>query len=229
VSIDVKLILNQKLFLRDPQESSLGRNMISQSIVLIEKLGFELFTFKKLAKEINSTEASIYRYFENKHLLLLYIMSWYWEWINYVIDLNWRNIADDRQKLSIAIAVIADASEDEFTQTYIDLKLLHHIVIAESTKAYHTKLVDKENKKGLFLTYKRLAEKLVHLFEALNPSYPYPRVLASTLLEMANSQVFFAQHLTRLTDIEVKREDYSELRSVMEYFAFRMIGVKETT
>jgi AcrR family transcriptional regulator len=224
MSIDVKLILNQKLFLRDPQESSLGKKIIIQSVVLIEKLGFELFTFKKLAHEINSTEASIYRYFENKHLLLLYIMTWYWEWIDYVIDINWNNIDDDKQKLSIAIAIIADASEDEFTQTDIDLKLLHHIVIAESTKVYHTKLVDKENKKGLFLTYKKLAEKFVHLFEALNPSYPYPRVLASTLLEMSNSQVFYAQHLNRLTDIEVKREDYSQLKTVMEHFAFNLIG-----
>lgn len=226
MSVDIKLNLNAKLSLREPQETDLGRKIISQSIVLIEKIGFEEFTFKKLAKEIKSTEASIYRYFENKHLLLLYIMSWYWEWVNYVIDINWKNIKDDNEKLSIAIAAIADASLDEYTPSYINMKLLHHIVITESAKAYHTKLVDKENKKGLFLTYKKLAEKLVTVVLKLNPKYPYPRVLASTLLEMANSQVFFSQHLNRLTDIKVEREDYSELKTVMEHFAFSLIQKK---
>ena len=37
----------------------------------------EEFTFRKLAQKINTTEASVYRYFENKHRLLIYILAWY--------------------------------------------------------------------------------------------------------------------------------------------------------
>ncbi|MDZ7650788.1 MAG: TetR/AcrR family transcriptional regulator [Cytophagales bacterium] len=79
--------LNSHLYLRDPQHTLLGQKIIQQSVEMIDRLGFEQFTFKKLAEEINSTEASVYRYFENKHRLLLYLIGWYWNWIEYCIDL----------------------------------------------------------------------------------------------------------------------------------------------
>ena len=78
--------LNEHLYLSDPQHTKLGQNIISKSVVLIDQLGFEQFTFKKLAKEIDSTEASVYRYFENKHRLLHYLISWYWSWLEYKVD-----------------------------------------------------------------------------------------------------------------------------------------------
>ena len=78
--------LNDKLYLRDPQATKLGRRIIQHSILLIDEIGIEDFTFKKLAQRISSTEASIYRYFENKHLLLVYLLCWYWEWMKFQID-----------------------------------------------------------------------------------------------------------------------------------------------
>ncbi len=72
----IQFKLNEKLFLRDPQQTKLGRKLIQQSIILIDELGFERYTFKKLAERIQSTEASVYRYFENKHKLMLYLFSW---------------------------------------------------------------------------------------------------------------------------------------------------------
>ena len=52
--MDLKLSirLNEKLFLRDPESSELGRRIMKHGIELIHKLGFEAFTFKKLAEEI---------------------------------------------------------------------------------------------------------------------------------------------------------------------------------
>ena len=52
---------------------------------------------------MKSTEASIYRYFENKHFLLIYLVSLYWEWVNYLIDIHVMNIRDPKQKLKIII------------------------------------------------------------------------------------------------------------------------------
>jgi hypothetical protein len=50
----------------------------------------------KLAKD--TTEAGIYRYFENKHLLLTYIISWYW--VDRIPDyLSNKNIKDPKLKL----------------------------------------------------------------------------------------------------------------------------------
>jgi AcrR family transcriptional regulator len=74
LAVSIKIKLSKKLYLRDPESSELGRNIVSNSVKLIDQLGFEAFTFKKLATEIHSTEASIYRYFENKHKFLIYLI-----------------------------------------------------------------------------------------------------------------------------------------------------------
>jgi len=51
-----------------------GEKIILHSIQLIHKNGFEAFTFKKLAIDSGTTEAGIYRYFENKHRLLIILL-----------------------------------------------------------------------------------------------------------------------------------------------------------
>ena len=79
----VKLEIDEKLYVKDPESSDLGKKIVEQSILLIDEIGFESFTFKKLGVRIHSNESSIYRYFENKHKLLLYLASWYWGWVEY--------------------------------------------------------------------------------------------------------------------------------------------------
>ena len=69
--------MNEKLFLRDPEQSELGRRIIRQGIILISEVGLEETTFRKLAERMGTKEASIYRYFENKHRLLVYLVAWY--------------------------------------------------------------------------------------------------------------------------------------------------------
>ena len=74
----IKFSLNNSLYSRDPQNTELGQRILKHSIILIDEIGLENFTFKKLAFEIESTEASMYRYFENKHQLLLFLTSLLW-------------------------------------------------------------------------------------------------------------------------------------------------------
>jgi AcrR family transcriptional regulator len=223
MSVGVKFDLNDRLFLRDPQSTELGCKIIEYSILMIHELGFEAFTFRKLAQRIKSTEASVYRYFENKHLLLIFLVSWYWEWVGYLIDINTINIEDPQKKLSIAIDNIVFASRENPAISYVNENILHRIVIAEGTKSYHTKKVDKENKEGFFLDYKRLTEKVSKIIVEMDPDFPYPRTLASNLLEMANNQIFFAEHLPRLTDVKLEDEDYTPVCEMMKYFTFRML------
>jgi AcrR family transcriptional regulator len=75
---DVSIKVNENVYLKNPENSDLGRKILSSSIDLIDDIGFEKFTFGKLAKLIKTSEASIYRYFDSKHKLLLYFASWYW-------------------------------------------------------------------------------------------------------------------------------------------------------
>ena len=51
--------MNPNLFVRDPETSELGKNIIKHGILMIHEIGFEDFTFKKLAQKIGTTEASI--------------------------------------------------------------------------------------------------------------------------------------------------------------------------
>lgn len=226
MAVAIKMKLNEKLYLRDPQETKLGRNIIQHSIMMIDQMGFEDFTFKKLADRIDSTEASIYRYFENKHRLLLFLLSWYWEWLKYCIDLKIMNIEDPKRRLRIALETLVDASHrDDPSTEHVNEALLHRIVIAESAKSYYTKQVDAENQQGLFFTYKALCKALQSMIEEINPNFPYPRALASTLIEMAKSHVYFSEHLPSLTDISFKAgNSEDQVKKLLVDFAFGLLS-----
>ena len=223
MAITIQMKLNEKLYLRDPQDTKLGRKIIQHSILLIDEIGFESFTFKKLAEQTGSTEASIYRYFENKHVLLIYLLSWYWEWMKFRIDYNTMNIQDPKRKLRIAISAMADTSRRNTSIDFVDEDVLHRIVVAEAAKAYHTKEVDKENKEGYFSTYKALAKTLADMIADVNPDFIYPRALSSTLLEMANDQIYFSKHLPTLTDIRISEDNMDQAVTLLQDFAFKMI------
>jgi AcrR family transcriptional regulator len=77
----VRLQLDQKFHLKDPTSSELGASIVGTSILMIDEMGYEAFTFRKLADRIGTTEASVYRYFKNKHRLLVYLIAWYWSWM----------------------------------------------------------------------------------------------------------------------------------------------------
>lgn len=223
MGITIQMKLNARLYIRDPQETKLGKRIIQHSILLIDEIGFESFTFKKLAEQINSTEASVYRYFENKHLLLVYLVCWYWEWMKFRIDFNTMNIFDPKEKLKIALSTIVDTTRRNTSIEFVDEDVLHRIVVAEATKAYHTKEIDKENSHGFFLTYKTLSKKIADIIAEINPTFKYPRALASTLLEMANNHIYFALHLPALTDVSVENDDLGQVEKLLEDFAFGLI------
>ena len=222
-SITIRINLNENLYLKDPQETKLGRNIIEHSINMIHLMGFENFTFKKLATEISSTEASVYRYFENKHMLLIYLVSWYWEWVRFQISWRTMNISGPQSKLEMAIDTLVESSHQSNLIEFVNESVLHQIVIAEGSKAYHTIDVDKENKKGLFTSYKDLVEEISELIINLNKDFPYPHTLASNLVEMANNQLFFAEHLPSLCDITSAEKSGDELIRIMKFFAFKLL------
>ncbi|TKC03111.1 TetR/AcrR family transcriptional regulator [Pedobacter cryotolerans] len=72
----LKFKLNEHLYIRDPENTEVGKLIVESGIDLIYEIGFEQFTFKKLAQRIDSTETTIYRYFSSKHKLLTYILNW---------------------------------------------------------------------------------------------------------------------------------------------------------
>jgi len=223
MAVAIQFKLNEELYERDPQGTKLGKRIIQHSILLIDEIGFEDFTFKKLADRIQSTEASIYRYFQNKHKLLVYLLCWYWEWMKFRIDYNTTNIPDPARKLKLAISTIVDTAKRNATIDFVDEDVLHRIVVAEGIKTYHTKRVDQENKKGFWLTYKSLNKMIADIILEIQPQYKYPRALASTLLEMANNHIYFAEHLPAMTDITLEDGNFEPVERLLETFAFDVL------
>jgi AcrR family transcriptional regulator len=60
---EIQVKVNEKLYLRNPELSELGKNILSMGAKMIDEMGLEEFTFKKLATALSTNESSIYRYF----------------------------------------------------------------------------------------------------------------------------------------------------------------------
>lgn len=224
MAISINLELPDNLYLRNPEQTELGRKIVDYGIQLIDELGLEKFTFKKLANAIGSTEASVYRYFENKHKLLIYLVAWYWSYVEYMIDYQTHNIDDPVKQLQFALQVLADSVKYDPNFSHIDETALHRIVVVESNKAYFTKQVDGDNREGLFQGFKNLCERLVEIIHAVSPEYRFPHALATTLIESSHQQIFFAQNLPSLTELKVVDEDTTQIAKYLEDIAFRILG-----
>lgn len=223
MDFQVKFNINERIYLRNPESSEVGKLMVKKAIDLISELGFEQFTFKKLAIEINSTEATIYRYFENKHRILLYILNWYWCYMEFMVTFKLENLTDQKDKLKTIVYLLTHELSESTSQFDYNKKLLNQIVIAESSKVYLVKDIEVINKDKVFQPYKDLCAKIAEVILEYNPNYLYPRSLSTTLIETAHHQQYFSINLPKLTD--VKSKSNSEFTSqFISDFLFKVLG-----
>jgi AcrR family transcriptional regulator len=201
MNFNVSFKLNQHIYLKDPESTELGKQIVKQGIELIYNIGFEQFNFKKLALEIQTTEATIYRYFENKHKLLLYIFNWYWNYISFLLEYKLQNVTDPKTKLDVILDLLTQDLPKNEGQFEYNKFMLNQIVINESSKVYLIKDVEAFNKDDVFRPYKELCKKVAEILLECNPNYQYSKSMSSTLIETAHHQHFFATHLPSLTDV----------------------------
>jgi AcrR family transcriptional regulator len=223
--------MNERLFLRDPEGSELGRRMVREGILLLDELGLEETTFRKLADRLGTKEASIYRYFENKHRLLVYLVAWYWQWLEYELIFQTHNLTDPRQKLVLMLGVLLGPAQPPGPDPApiagrIDVAALHRIVIREASKAYLTRHVTDDNRQQLFKPYKDLCARIAGLILAYRPNYPYARSRASSLIETAHSQAFFMEYLPSLTDFGTA-EATQPLAAYLQHLLFSSLDQPE--
>ncbi len=194
-----KVEVNGNLYLKEPYSSDLGVLIVKEGTRLIQELGVEQFTFKKLAQQIGSTEAAIYRYFENKHKLLLYLTAWYWGWMEINLVYATANLTDPGDRLGVAIRLLVDGPI--FTKNiHLDPLELRSLVINESLKGYLTKEVDQEHASGIFAQVYKFGERISDIIKEINPHYQYPKTLVSTVMESSLLQSFNSQHLPGMTE-----------------------------
>lgn len=208
---NIIIAVNDKLYVKNPETSDLGKKIIEQSILLIDEIGFENFTFKKLGEKINSNESSIYRYFESKHKLMLYLSSWYWGWIEYKLVFATNNVTNPIEKLKKAILIVTEKVNDDSATVHINEAILNKIIVQEFTKTLLTKEVDEENKEGFFIVYKRIINRIIEIINEVNPNYLFAKSLASSIVEGALHQHFLKEHLTTITSCD-------ETNSVTDFY-----------
>ncbi len=219
MQLNFSVKLNEKLYLRDPERSDLGKQIITAGIKMVYEIGYEQLTFKKLAAAIPTTEATIYRYFENKHKLLIYLVDWYWAYISFQIIFHLNNLTNAEDKIKKIIDLLV--WEDNASEFAVDLdqKALYYISIAEGNKTYLSKDVDENNREMFYKPYKDLVQLIADIFKEYNPDYKYPRSLASSLVETSHFQYYFMQHLPRLCDFS-DQKDPKEIEEFLENMVF---------
>jgi AcrR family transcriptional regulator len=198
--------MNEKLFIKNPEAHVLGRKIIKDGLLLINQLGYEQFTFKKLAIDIQTTEAGIYRYFENKHKFLIYLIALYWNYIDLKVQMIITNSETPELKLKSIIRVLVMNLNDNKNSSLIEIQL-HKLFIWEGTKTYHTRNVNHDNENQLFKPYKDLCARISNVIREANTKYPYSHSLASSIIEIAHSQKYFRDHLPSLTDFNETKND----------------------
>ena len=134
----IALQLDETLYLKDPMSSDLGESIVEHGILMLDAIGYEAFTFRKLAERIGTTEASVYRYFKSKHRLLLYLTAWYWSWMEYRLELATTNVDRPEERLRLALRELTQRIRQDYSTPRIDeealyLSLIH---ISEPTRPY---------------------------------------------------------------------------------------------
>jgi len=214
----IQIQVNDSIYLKDPNSSDLGKKIVSEGLMLIDEIGLEQVTFKKLATRLGTTETSIYRYFDSKFKLLVYLTSWYWGWMEYQLVFSTMNIANPTQKLQKVIEILCNHNVGAIAGG-MNLGVLSSVVVSESSKAYLTKAVDEANKVGFYIGYKRVVQRMSDIMLEVNPDFSYPHTLSSTIIEGIHHQVYFAQHLPSLTDIPEQSNKLSEFYTLMAFAA----------
>lgn len=192
IGTSIRIRLPDHLYKKDPEQTDLGRVIISGSILLLHKIGFEAFTFKKLATDIKTTEASVYRYFTDKQMLMQYLETWYWSWL----DLRLREILNrtrtKEEKINAMLLVLAEAGIYDPNFEHIDESKLHRVIIAESRKGHKANLKsDKTNKHAP--PFAIFHSRLTSVLKELAPKYKFPKALALSLISIVHSSMFYGQ------------------------------------
>jgi hypothetical protein len=143
--------------------------------------------------------------------------------VRYLIGINIKNVTNPEKKLEIAISNLVNATSENPMNKYINENTLHKVVIKEGGKAYHINDIDDENKAGLFYAYKSLVKLMADIILEIKPDFKYSKSLSSNLFEMANNQIYFAEHLPRLSSLKKGKRLNEDLIEMLMHFQSKIL------
>jgi AcrR family transcriptional regulator len=131
-------------YLRDPTGSGLGRRMVAKAAEMICQNGYPSFTLKKLAFELLSVEASIYRYFSCKDQLYMYLAANYWSLVEFRILVYTAGYATPFDKFRNALDILFGLSNDRVPGLMSDIDFVTFHQVARDGY-YHAMSVAKKS------------------------------------------------------------------------------------
>ena len=151
------------------------------------------------------------------------MISWYWSWLEYRVDLSIGPLKDPVEKLKASLRTIAEEKKVDPSFEFVNEEALYRIVVDELDKTFLTKWVDADNKDGLFGSFKSLCKKIASVILEINPAYEFPHSLVSTVLLASKQQYFFLSHLPSLSNIKQDKYKYTKLYEFLETLVFNTI------
>ena len=209
------------LFIRDPLDTPLGKRVVTGAIQLIDEGGFETFTFKKLASEVKTTEASVYRYFANKHQLLSYLVHWYWGWLALRYRLQTTGHYEAVRRLRIALSVLCEGNQRDDSIAHVNEATLHRIVLTHAAKA-RVKTTEKNLPSPLH-GMQTFADILLGLIKEISPTYKNPRALSLAVIGAARQLLRVVETENEMLEPRFSK-DTTEVVNFLEQFVLGMIG-----
>jgi len=187
-SLEIQMKVHPDLYVKDPETSALGKKIIEHGLKLLDEVGFEAFTFKKLGERIGSNESSVYRYFESKTRLLYYYSHRYWVWLEYRLVFGTTNITDPLLKLEKAIVLLIEPILDDLQTAHLDEQLLHKIIVSEFGRIQPSRHATMEATLIRPEALNRIKQRLSAMIQHVNHLYPFALPLANTLIEAGHFQ-----------------------------------------
>jgi AcrR family transcriptional regulator len=200
ISVGAQPFLSEPAYLKDPDSSDTGRDIVVYGAEMIACGGVESFTFRKLALRAGITEATVYRYFSNKHQLLLYLLNRYWNALEYKAMQETVHINDPLERLH-RLAVLLTGPVIQPEQGAFALHLFS-IAMSESVKVHLGTETGTDWQKGMLNGYARITGLVAETLRTAHPDYPYPRAWAATFVDSAMQQQFLMRHLPELTEVQ---------------------------
>ena len=220
MELRLQIMLPEILFIRNPESTELGRKIMKHSVELMFHDGFESFTFKKLAQQIGTTEAGMYRYFENKHQLLMYLTAWYWGWLSYQIKFRTNNITTAKERLAIIITLLSNDIDDDLNTNYINESMMHSIVSKERIRGGDS----MENLDKCLSSYIDLCKDVAEIISLCSPNYKYPKALATNLIEISHYHHYLKNNVPALCDYS-KNKKQQKTNTYLHEMVFSCLGI----
>lgn len=195
----LELQIPESLYLKNPRETAVGISLLEHAATMIASQGIDSFTFRKLSAEAGCTEATVYRYFENKHQLLLYILNIYWGWLEYQLVFDTHNLTDPAEKLKRTISLLADPGFD-FMSNKTFARHVIQTAINEGVKVHITRHLKEEIRNGAMSGYFNLVNRISIFVSEHDGHYPYPTALATGLIDASLQQLFYQKHIRGISE-----------------------------